>query len=135
MAGIGIVGTGISGLHLALRLQQLDVESTLYAERVPEPRVSRLANIVVRFEQTCARERALRVNHREFTDFGLSYVHLSQHGDPSLSFCGALSRPASSVDFRVYLPQLLEDYEHRGGRVVPTTVDAPRWCASRVITT
>ncbi|MFI7227822.1 NAD(P)-binding protein [Nonomuraea angiospora] len=37
MAGIGIVGAGISGLTLALRLQQLGVEATLYSEQDPAP--------------------------------------------------------------------------------------------------
>ncbi|GAA3624168.1 hypothetical protein GCM10022419_132260 [Nonomuraea rosea] len=32
MAGIGVVGAGISGLTLALRLQQLGVDVTLYSE-------------------------------------------------------------------------------------------------------
>ncbi|MFI9593042.1 hypothetical protein [Nonomuraea sp. NPDC052265] len=32
MTGIGIMGAGISGLTLALRLQQLGVATTLYSE-------------------------------------------------------------------------------------------------------
>ncbi|HEV3402011.1 MAG TPA: hypothetical protein VG078_09355, partial [Acidimicrobiales bacterium] len=34
-----------------------------------------------------------------------------------LAFRGDLRRPASFVDFRLYLARLLEDYEERGGRV------------------
>ncbi|MGH3796870.1 MAG: styrene monooxygenase/indole monooxygenase family protein [Pseudonocardiaceae bacterium] len=102
------------------------MDTTLYAEQGPdELRASRPANLVVRFEQTCARERTLRVNHWEFPDFGLFCVRFTLHADPGLSFCGMLSRLASCVDFRIYLPRLLQDYENRGGRVVLRTTDAP----------
>lgn len=51
-------------MHLALRLQQQDVDTTVYAEKGPdELRASRPVNIVGRFEQPCARERTLSVNH------------------------------------------------------------------------
>ena len=36
MSEIGIIGAGISGLHLTLRLQQLGVPTVLYAEQGPD---------------------------------------------------------------------------------------------------
>ncbi|MGH3914374.1 MAG: styrene monooxygenase/indole monooxygenase family protein [Pseudonocardiaceae bacterium] len=125
MVDIGIVGAGISGLHLALRLQQLGVGTTLYAEQGPDQlRVSRPPNLVGRFEQTRARERALGVSRWDLPGSGLFCIHFTVQADPGLSFCGLLSRPFSAVDFRIYLPHLLEDYECRGGRVVLGSVDS-----------
>jgi 2-polyprenyl-6-methoxyphenol hydroxylase-like FAD-dependent oxidoreductase len=64
MTSIGIVGTGIAGLHLGLFLRQHDISATLYANRSPdEQRNGRILNNMVRFEHTRSRERALRVNH------------------------------------------------------------------------
>ncbi|MGQ0775342.1 MAG: styrene monooxygenase/indole monooxygenase family protein [Pseudonocardiales bacterium] len=129
MVDIGIVGAGISGLHLALRLQQLGVDTTLYADQGPDQlRAGRPPNLVGRFEQTRARERMLGVSHWDFPGSGLSCMHFTVQADPGLSFGGWLSRPFSAVDFRIYLPQLLEDYEYRGGRVVLGPVD-PRGVA------
>jgi 2-polyprenyl-6-methoxyphenol hydroxylase-like FAD-dependent oxidoreductase len=71
MASIGIVGTGISGLHLALFLQHFGIGSTVYADRTPEQiREGRLPNTVARFEHTRARERQLGVDHWDFDDDG-----------------------------------------------------------------
>jgi hypothetical protein len=119
MADIGIVGTGISGLTLALHLQLHGVETTIYTDRTPEQhRAGRLPNLVTRFAPTRDRERKLGVDHWDFPGFGIFALHLSVLGDPPLGFRGDLQRPASAVDFRIYLARLLEDYEDRGGRVV-----------------
>ncbi|HEX2119632.1 MAG TPA: styrene monooxygenase/indole monooxygenase family protein, partial [Acidimicrobiales bacterium] len=119
MAGIGIVGTGISGLTLALYLQRHGVDVTLYAPQNPgEIRASRLPNSVIRFHPARERERLLGVAHWEFADFGASAIHLSIAGDHPLAFTGHLRHQASGVDFRIYLARLLEDYASRGGRVV-----------------
>jgi 2-polyprenyl-6-methoxyphenol hydroxylase-like FAD-dependent oxidoreductase len=44
-------------------------------------------------------------------------MHVSILGTP-LAFHGRVAEPASAVDFRIYLPRLLEDYAQRGGNVV-----------------
>lgn len=60
MTNIGIIGTGIAGLHLGLFLQQRDIEATLYADRTPDQlRNGRLMNNPVRFDHTRAREHML----------------------------------------------------------------------------
>jgi hypothetical protein len=115
MTSIGIVGTGISGLTLALTLQQAGIDTTLYAEKTPdEMRAGRLPNSVVRFGSTVARERALGVEH---WDSVIDAMHVSILGTP-VAFHGRVAEPACAVDFRVFLPRLLEDYANRGGRVV-----------------
>jgi hypothetical protein len=118
MTSIGIVGTGISGLNLALTLQQAGVDTTVYAERTPdEMRASRLPNSVVRWHPTVARERALGVEHWAGQGSDVEALHISILDTP-IAFYGRHRAPGSGVDFRVYLPRLLEDYAQRGGRVV-----------------
>ena len=116
MTSIGIVGTGISGLTLALTLQQAGIDTTVYAQRTPdEMRRTRLPNAVARFAPTIARERALGVEH--WGDKGsVEAFHISILDSP-IAFIGRMRDPGSCVDFRVYLPQLLEDYADRGGDV------------------
>jgi 2-polyprenyl-6-methoxyphenol hydroxylase-like FAD-dependent oxidoreductase len=116
---IGIVGAGISGLHLGLRLRQLGIDALLYATHNPEQiRTGRPVNFVTRFAHTRERERALGVDHWRAPEFESDRIHLNVEGEGGFSFQGMLSQPASSVDFRIYLAQLLEDYEQRGGAVV-----------------
>jgi 2-polyprenyl-6-methoxyphenol hydroxylase-like FAD-dependent oxidoreductase len=118
MTSIGIVGTGISGLQLALTLQRAGVDTTLYAEKAPdEMRAGRLPNSVVRFAKTIERERALDVAHWvDSAGARVESMHVSILDTP-VGFVGHLEQQASGVDFRVYLPRLLEDYAERGGRV------------------
>jgi hypothetical protein len=123
---VGIIGTGISGLTLALTLQQRGVETTLYAERsADELRAMRLPNTVIRYGPTIPRERGLGVDHWEGTALGVERIYFSVTGTP-IAFAGRLPEGGSSVDFRVYLPRLLEDYESRGGAVVVGDVPAER---------
>ena len=114
MTRIGIVGTGISGLQLALTLQQAGVDTTLYAEKTAdEMRAGRLPNSVVRFGSTVARERELGI---DAWDSRVEAMHVSILDTP-VAFVGRVAEPASAVDFRIYLPQLLEAYAERGGAV------------------
>ena len=114
MTRIGIVGTGISGLQLALRLQQAGIDTIVYAEKDPAAmRAGRLPNSVVRFGPTVARERALGIDR---WDSPVEAIHISILDTP-IAFAGRLAERASAVDFRVYLPALLEAYLERGGSV------------------
>jgi Styrene monooxygenase A putative substrate binding domain len=125
MSEIAIVGAGISGLHLTLRLQQLGVPTALYAERGPdEIAKGRPSNLVVRFGGTRDRERLLGVAHWDRTDLDVHGINVAAETTPTLGFFGRLSKPASGVDFRVYLPRLIHDYLDRGGRFEVLTPDA-----------
>ncbi|MCF6469556.1 monooxygenase [Nonomuraea sp. MG754425] len=121
MTGIGIVGAGISGLVLALRLQQLGVGATLYSEHDPDGlRGGRLPNTVGRAGHTQARERELGSEH--FRDPGaiMPSASLSIKGDPPLEFTGSFGEPFHAVDFRLLVPALMDDFAGRGGEIVVT---------------
>jgi len=121
MEGIGIVGAGVAGLHLALYLQKHAIPVTLYAEKTAEQqRSGRLANAAAHWANTRARERALGVNHWDGElggRFGLFCWHFAIGMDPPLIFRGDLLEPGISIDQRIFLAKLLEDFEERGGSV------------------
>lgn len=117
MTNVAIIGAGISGLTLALRLQQLGVDTTLYSpDDAEDIRNARLPNTVARFEPTVERERELDVDHWSgVPGYAMSCIHLKV--PEILSFIGHMDGFVRAVDFRVYLSKLLEDYAARGGRV------------------
>ncbi|MFJ9706482.1 styrene monooxygenase/indole monooxygenase family protein [Streptomyces sp. NPDC101234] len=127
MTGIGIIGSGISGLQLALRLQQLDIPVTLYsAQTAEELRAARPRNFPARFGPTQAREESLGVHAWQYDDARVHTWSITLHGgDTDLEFTAALTPPSSVVDFRLYLPHLLEEFTRRGGNAVigPVTAD------------
>ncbi|MBW8638057.1 monooxygenase [Hoeflea sp. WL0058] len=117
MHKIGIVGAGIAGLHLALYLQQRGVDATIITDRTPEELAKgRLLNTVAHHHTTLAREEALGVNH--WPDPNQHYYYhdhwLNIPGSP-LNFSGRFSKPSRAVDYRIYLPALMEDFTDRGG--------------------
>ena len=119
MPSVAIVGAGVAGLHLALFLQRHGVPTVLYADRTGEQvRDGRLPNVVCRFGSTRERERVLGVQHWDDNGYGADLVQVRIGGEPPIAFRGRLSRQASYVDFRLYLPRLLADYRERGGRLV-----------------
>jgi 2-polyprenyl-6-methoxyphenol hydroxylase-like FAD-dependent oxidoreductase len=115
---IGIVGAGIAGLHLALYLQKHGVDATVITDRPPEEyRSIRLLNTVAHHHVTIAREDYLGVNH--WTDPGDHYYyhdHVFNFPQP-LSFRGDFSKPSRAVDYRLYLPALMQDFVKRGGKI------------------
>lgn len=115
---IGIVGAGIAGLHLALYLQKHGVDATLITDRAPDDyRNIRLLNTVAHHHVTIAREDYLGVNH--WSDPKLYYYyhdHFFNFPQP-LGFRGDFSRPSRAVDYRIYLPMLMDDFSRRGGRI------------------
>ncbi|MET7329955.1 styrene monooxygenase/indole monooxygenase family protein [Nonomuraea sp. NPDC005650] len=133
MASIGIVGAGISGLTLALRLQQLGVEATLYSEHdAGSMRSGRLPSTVGRMGHTQARERELGSEHYRDPGCLMASAGLSIKGDPPLEFLARVSEPFHAVDFRLLLPAYLDDLTGRGGEVVvtgatPDAAQVDRW--------
>jgi 2-polyprenyl-6-methoxyphenol hydroxylase-like FAD-dependent oxidoreductase len=120
MTSIGIVGAGISGLQLALRLQQLGVHATVYsAQTVDELASGRPRNFPARFGPTQRREEQLGVFDWAIPDAQVrSWAVTIRTEGPDLEFLADLTPPSSVVDFRIYLPRLLSHFAGRGGEVV-----------------
>lgn len=126
MPDIAIIGTGISGVQLALRLQQAGAATTMYAERgLADVAAGPPLNMVVRFEQTRARERELGVSHWETPDSDVFGINVAAEGEHPIGFRGQFEAPGSGVDFRIYLPRLVADYLDRGGELKIMDVDIP----------
>ncbi|MBX9651244.1 MAG: FAD-dependent monooxygenase [Xanthobacteraceae bacterium] len=115
---IGIVGAGIAGLHLALYLQKHGVDATIITDRAPEDyRNSRLLNTVAHHHVTIAREDYLGVNHwNDPKDHYYYHDHVFNFPQP-LSFRGDFSKPSRAIDYRIYLPTLMNDFTRRGGKI------------------
>jgi len=118
MRHIGIAGAGIAGLHLALYLQKHGVDATLITDRAPEEyRGMRLLNTVAHHHVTIAREDYLDVNHwSDPKDHYYSHDHFFNFPQP-LSFQGAFSKASRAIDYRIYLPTLMNDFMRRGGAI------------------
>lgn len=115
---IGIVGAGIAGLHLALYLQKHGVEAVLITDRRPEEyRDSRLLNTVAHHHVTLAREAYLGLAHwSDPADHYTYHDHFFNFPEP-IRFRGDFSSPSRAVDYRIYLPVLMAEFEKRGGRI------------------
>jgi len=119
MTSIGIIGAGISGLQLALRLQQLGVPVTVYSGLDADGLASgRPRNFPARFGPTQEREKQLDVFAWPSADAQVRSWSVNVHtGGPPLEFQADLTPASSVVDFRVYLPHLYRAFVERGGEV------------------
>lgn len=106
---IAIVGAGVGGLHLGLYLRQHDVNVTIYTDRKPEEYAGlRLLNTVTHHAITVAREKELGVNHWCDETYGYPGQTYYFGGEKPLHFRGDLGSPSRAVDYRIYLPWLIE---------------------------
>jgi 2-polyprenyl-6-methoxyphenol hydroxylase-like FAD-dependent oxidoreductase len=115
---IGIIGAGVGGLHLALYLQKHGVQPTIITDRAPDQYGNvRLLNTVAHHAVTVAREIELGVNHWDNPDW-IYHHHDHFFGFPEpLQFRGRFTSPSRAVDYRLYLPRLMEDFLARGGTI------------------
>ena len=115
---IAIVGGGAGGLHLGLYLRAHGVEVTIHTDRRPEDHARmRLMNTVAHHSVTVARETQLGVNHWPVDQYGY-YCHYHHFGgEQPLFFRGDFKSPSRAVDYRIYLPQLMQDFVARGGHI------------------
>jgi len=114
---IAIVGAGTAGLHLGLYLLQHDVDATIFTDRRPEEYAGmRLLNTVAHHHVTVAREDALGVNHWPHDGYFGHYYYIGVQPQP-LQFFADLEAPSRAVDYRIYQPQLMQDFLDRSGRI------------------
>ncbi len=116
---IGIVGAGIAGLHLALYLQKHGVDATIITDRAARGLP----------EHPAAQHR--RPSPRDHRPRGLSRRQSLDRSEGSIitttttssifrsrcSFRGDFSKASRAVDYRIYLPALMEDFTGRGGKI------------------
>jgi len=122
---IGIIGASIAGLHLGLRLQRLGVDCTIITDRSSEQAAAaQLADIVVHWPTTLRRERVLGVYHWPAEEFGFSLFHNTIRTPKPIEIPCHATQPARAVDYRIYLPQLMEDFAERRGRLEVRSLDA-----------
>lgn len=122
MAHVGIVGSGIAGLHLGLSLRASGHAATIYAERTAEAeRARRLPNMVARNGVTRARERQLAIDHWDLPEYDMGEIAVRVGGPHPIAFSGRMPA-AQAVDMRLYVARLLENFADRGGEVVVRAV-------------
>ena len=121
MTHIGIIGAGVSSLHLGIRLRNAGVAATIYAPQRPhEIATGKLMNSVSHQADTVAREQEMDI---EFWHEGNCRVNRGHHhwlradGMPPLEFWGSFDGYSRVVDYRLYLPRLMQEFETRGGTI------------------
>jgi 2-polyprenyl-6-methoxyphenol hydroxylase-like FAD-dependent oxidoreductase len=115
---IGIVGSGIAGLHLGLFLRQHDVDVTIYTDKTAEEIANgRIQNTVAHHATTLERERALGVHFWDAAEYGYDGHYHYFGGEQPLYFVGSFAARSSAIDYRLYLPRLTAELEERGGEV------------------
>lgn len=125
MPDIGIIGAGTAGLHLALLLQQAGVRTRIYTNQTAEQIASGPPqNSVSHHAPTIAREQAMGVDFWPADEYGyqVHYHHLNVLDGPPV-FRGDFLRPSRVLDYRIYLPRLMAEYEERGGTIEQRSIE------------
>lgn len=121
-ANIGIVGGGVSALHLGLGLVSEGVSVTIYEPQTAEQIAGgRMLNTVAHMPDTVERERSLGIDY--WTNDSVRICHVRHYSfrvgnGQSLDFFGALDGDERCIDYRIYLPRLMAEFERRGGHIV-----------------
>lgn len=125
MHDIGIVGGGISGLHLGIRLLDLGIASTIYhPQTAAEIRDGRILNSVVHQYDTVEREKAMGIDFWNESNCRVGRGHdhcVNIPGLDPLRFWGAFDNYGKGVDYRLLIPRLMAEFERRGGTLVHAT--------------
>jgi 2-polyprenyl-6-methoxyphenol hydroxylase-like FAD-dependent oxidoreductase len=122
---IGIVGAGVAGLHLGLLLRQHGIDATIITDRSAEAvEKMPLVNTVAHHHVTLEREAALGIRHWDSPEVQY-FCHHHYFGLPQpIAFQGDFTSPSRAVDYRIYLPALMNDFAARGGRIEIRQINA-----------
>ncbi|MGO2750926.1 MAG: styrene monooxygenase/indole monooxygenase family protein [Pseudoclavibacter sp.] len=116
MTSIGIIGAGVAGLHLGLHLLQQDLDVTIYTNRTAEQLATgKVMNSVAHMSATIDIERELGIADWPGTDAEYSYHYHYNGWGEDRRFKGMFEEPARILDYRIYLPHLMAEFERRGG--------------------
>lgn len=128
MSAIGIVGGGVSALHLGLTLVTGGVAATLYTPHTArELATGRMQNTVAHMPDTVIRERELGIdfwNDGSVRSCGVRHYSLLVEPGTAVDFHGGLNGEERCIDYRLYLPRLMDEFESRGGRLVHQALSA-----------
>lgn len=133
MRSIAIVGAGQSGLQLAHGLLAAGHDVTVVSDRTPEQiRTGRVTSTQIMFGPALGLERAAGLNAWDGKAPGITALEATvwdPPGTPALRFTGRLDEDAQSVDQRVKMPDWLDLFQARGGRVRYAAADGQRLAA------
>ncbi|GAB3200252.1 FAD-dependent oxidoreductase [Nocardioides hungaricus] len=116
---VGIVGAGIAGLHLGISLRRHGVDVTIYTDRSSEELTQgRLLNTVMHHHLTLDRERRLGIDHWSPREDGWHHRHQYLADAPPVRYSSSQPGHSLAIDYRLYLPTLMKDFEESGGRLV-----------------
>ena len=119
---IGIVGGGVSAFHLGLTLVTKGVGATIYApQSAAQLANGRMQNTVAHMPDTVRRERELGVDfwpEDNVRTCRVRHYSLRVGKGQALDFHGELNGEERCIDYRLYLPRMMDEFERRGGRIV-----------------
>lgn len=119
MHKVGIVGGGISALHLGLKLLNEGVHATIFhPQTADEIAGGRLMNSVVHQADTVRREEDLDISYWTGSNVRLSTGHdhgLNIPGMDPMRFWGSFKGFGRGIDYRLMLPRLMQTFAERGG--------------------
>jgi 2-polyprenyl-6-methoxyphenol hydroxylase-like FAD-dependent oxidoreductase len=122
---IGIIGADIAGLHLGLRLRQLNIDCTIMTDRSADQVANaKLISPVLHWPATLGRERVLRVHHWPAEEFGFREFRNVIRTPQPIEIRARPAMPVCAIDHRIYLSTLMEDFAERGGRLEVAPVEA-----------
>jgi hypothetical protein len=129
---VGIIGGGISGLHLGLKLLDQGVPATIYhPQSADEIEQGPIMNSVVHQHDTIQREQSVGIAFWDQHNCRVGRGHdhsLNIPGMDPIRFWGSFQGYGRGVDYRMLLPRLMHEFAQRGGTLVPavkTAADLP----------
>ena len=126
LKNIGIIGGGVSSLHLGFTLLDEGLPATIYAPQTAEQiAAGRMQNTVAHMPDTIERERALGIDfwsREEVRTCNVRHYSLRVEPGKAVDFSGGLNGDERVIDYRVYLPRLMQAFTERGGRLVHQAV-------------
>jgi hypothetical protein len=107
----------------------LNIDCTIMTDRSPEQVAdAQLTDTVVHWPATLGRERVLRVYHWPAEEFGFhEFRHVIRTPNP-IEIRNRAVMPARAIDYRIYLPALMEDFIEHGGHLEVAPVEAKDMC-------
>ena len=119
---IGIVGGGVSAMHLGLSLVTNNVDATIYTPLSADALAAgKMQNTVAHMPDTVQRERQLGIDFWDEDSVRTCRVRhysLLVGEGQAADFSGGLNGDERCIDYRVYLPKMMAEFERRGGTLI-----------------